>query len=86
MGKETQDIESLDMYVLVIFAVVMTGQPEQPVAPITRGEVGYYNSREMCEADVNKQGMNFLAKIGKLEVALMASKCVLVKGPEGTPA
>lgn len=74
------------MYVLVIFAVVMTGQPEQPVAPITRSEVGYYSSRDMCEADVKSQGMKFLAGLSGLNIALFASKCVMVKGPEGTPA
>lgn len=74
------------MYIMILFAVVMTGQPEQPVAPITRGEVGYYGSREMCEADVKAQGTKFLAGLGKLEVAMFASKCVMVKGPEGTPA
>lgn len=74
------------MYVMILFAIVMTGQPEQPIAPITRSEIGYYNSREMCEADVKSQGMKFLAGLKGIEVSLMASKCVLVKGPEGTPA
>lgn len=74
------------MYVMILFAIVMTGDMEQPIAPITRSEIGYYGSRETCEADVNKQGMKFLSGLGKLEVGLFASKCVMVKGPEGTPA
>lgn len=74
------------MYVMILFAIVMTGDVEQPVAPITRSEIGYYGSREVCEADVKAQGTKFLAGLGKLEVGMFASKCVLVKGPEGTPA
>lgn len=74
------------MYVMILFAIVLTGQVEQPIAPITRSEIGYYGSREACEADVKSQGNKFLSGLGKLEVAMFASKCVLVKGPEGTPA
>lgn len=74
------------MYIMILFAIVSTGDLDQAFVPITRSEVGYYMSREACEADVKSQGTKFLGGLNKLEVAMFASKCVMVKGPEGTPA
>lgn len=74
------------MYVLVVFAVVMTGDAQEPFIPVTRNPIGYYQSEEACKSDINRQGAIFLAEFGGLEIGLSAAKCVEVKGLEGTPA
>ena len=75
------------MYVLILFAVVMTGPPEESAIPITPSTVGYYQTIEACEADTKRKGSRFIFDLQDMgvNIAMFASKCVEVKGLEGTP-
>lgn len=73
------------MYALILFAVMMTGDPKDPVVALTRDKVDYYLTKESCELNAKREGMTFLAGLPN-DVAMFASKCVEIKGPVGTPA
>lgn len=74
------------MYVMILFALVLTGQPAKPILPVTRPDIGYYISEEVCQADMKKQITQFAS--GLPQDTLIASKCVKIVGPVevGEPA
>ena len=73
------------MYVLILFAGFLTGNPDQPLKPITRPDIGYYQTEELCKADGVAQLKRFIAGL-PTEPEVLAAKCVKITGPEGTPA
>lgn len=70
------------MYVMILFALVLTGEPERPMLPITRPDIGYYINEEMCKADLRKQVTEFATNLP--EGTYIASKCVKIVGPVET--
>lgn len=67
------------MYVMILFALVLTGEPARPILPVTRPDVGYYINDELCQADMKKQVTQFASGLPK--DTLIASKCVKIIGP-----
>lgn len=74
------------MYVMMLFALVLTGEPAKPILPITRPEVGYYINESLCKADLKKQVTQFASSLP--ESSYISSKCVKITGPveTGEPA
>lgn len=74
------------MYVMMLFALVLTGDPAKPMLPVTRPDIGYYLNEETCQADLKKQVTQFASGLPK--DAYIATKCVKISGPVevGEPA
>jgi hypothetical protein len=70
------------MWVLVFFAMFVTGEKENPIVAITRPEIGYYISQESCELDRQKQAKAFLSEM-PVEPVDLVGRCVKITGPEG---
>lgn len=74
------------MYVMILFALVLTGQPAKPILPVTRPDIGYYANEELCQADMKAQVTVFAS--GLPDNTFIATKCVKINGPvvTGNPA
>lgn len=74
------------MYVMILFALVLTGEPAKPMMPVTRPDIGYYLNEDLCEADMKNQLKVFAS--GLPDNTFIATKCVKISGPViiGEPA
>jgi hypothetical protein len=73
------------MWVMILFAVFLTGAKSEPIVAITRPQIGYYPSEQSCLADREKQVSAFLSGMTE-EPYDIAGKCVKITGPEGKEA
>lgn len=70
------------MWVFIIFALIPSGDPRQPIEPLTRGVVQYYLTEDGCKAGAKIEVKKWLEKM-PVEPLMLASKCVRVDGPIG---
>lgn len=70
------------MWVFIIFALVPSGVPENPIQPLTRSKVFHYTTQEACNAGAKVEATKWLEDL-PVKPMLIASKCILVVGPAG---
>lgn len=67
------------MWVLIVFALIPTGNAEHPLQPLTRAQVVSYTSKEACNADAGKEAKKWVEGL-PVEPLLIAGKCVEITG------
>lgn len=70
------------MWVFIIFALVPSGDIENPIQPLTRAKVFHYTTEQACNAGAKIEAKKWLEGL-PIEPMLLASKCVQVVGPAG---
>lgn len=70
------------MWVFIIFALVPSGVPENPVQPLTRAKVFHYTTEDACKVGSKIETKKWLENL-PVEPLLLASKCIEIVGPAG---
>jgi hypothetical protein len=73
------------MYVLVLVAVIATGDKNNPVWPMTPPTTHTYQTLEACKLDAEVQVYQYWASIDEKLMGI-GGKCVEVLGPAGDPS